>query len=479
MERMEPDPIRSVLKRIAVVLVAFAVIVPGCTVQSVEDAPGRSIVPSSDARARHVVLDTDLAFDDIMALLYLLQRDDVAIDAVTIVGTGEAHCDPGVTNALGLLALGGQTQIPVACGRETPLQGSNAFPDEWRAAVDDLSMLDLPTRVGEPDPRSAPDLLIDVLDGDATLITLGPLTNIAEALRADPDLGERVPEVVSMAGAVDVEGNAPGGAAEYNVWVDPLAAQEVISGMNVTLVPLDATDDVPFTSFFADTLEANLAGPGSQAVRTIIAANEPIFTQPGYSFWDTLATALVFRPELATWDGAKVLVTGSLDAGAGWLDRWDRGTPVRFASSVPDPLAFEREYLSVLTGKTITKVRPEPTITIAFSGDRCSVRPDEVSAGNLVVAYEDATGRSGAGVLVQLSDAFTYGDLRDYIGRDGSVPPDREPPKGLELLSFIEGGLAEAEAEAGGSPVVAVCLTESRSGVPTGAWLSRAVRVDG
>jgi hypothetical protein len=76
----------------------------------------------------HIVFDTDLAFDDIMALLYLLQRDDVVLDAVTITGTGEAHCVPGVRNALGLLALGGERDTPVACGRETPLQGSNAFP---------------------------------------------------------------------------------------------------------------------------------------------------------------------------------------------------------------------------------------------------------------------------------------------------------------------------------------------------------------
>ena len=133
------------------------------------------------------MFDTDLAFDDIMALLYLLQRDDVAIDAVTITGTGEAHCDPGVRNALRLLALGGNHDTPVACGRETPLQGSNAFPDEWRAAVDDLSMLDLPQVDRVADPRGATELLLDTLDGDATLITLGPFTNVAEALRTDPD----------------------------------------------------------------------------------------------------------------------------------------------------------------------------------------------------------------------------------------------------------------------------------------------------
>ena len=113
---------------------------------------GPASAAHSGSEVRHVVFDTDLAFDDIMALLYLVQRDDVAIDAVTIAGTGEAHCDPGVRRAA-VAGAGRQPDTPVACGRETPLQGNNAFPDEWRSAVDDLSMLDLPEVDRGADPR--------------------------------------------------------------------------------------------------------------------------------------------------------------------------------------------------------------------------------------------------------------------------------------------------------------------------------------
>ena len=431
--------------------------------------------PSDAGDVRHVVFDTDLAFDDIMALLYLLQRDDVVVDAVTIAGTGEAHCDPGVRNAQALLALGGSPDTPVACGRETPLQGSNAFPDEWRAAVDDLSMLDLPTVDGVADPRGAEQLLLDTLDGDATLITLGPLTNVAMALRADPTLAERVPSLVAMAGAIDVAGNTPNGVAEYNVWVDPLAAKEVIAGMDVTLVPLDATDDVPFTSFFVDALETHLGTPEAEAVHEIILANEPIFTQGGYSFWDTLATALVFRPELATYDEARVIVTASLDAGAGWIDRFDAGSPVRFASSVPDPLAFEREYLSVLTGETVTEVRPEPTATVAFDGERCSIEPARLRAGDQIVAYVDPSGTTEAGVLLRLSEALPYEELRGFVGPDGSVlPPVVDPPKGVKTLAFVE---RLTEVSMVPSTVVAVCLREAGDDGSARVWLSDPVPV--
>lgn len=463
------------MRRTATAVILLAMLAGACE-PSTEGAAATRTPTGAHADARHVVVDTDLAFDDIMALLYLLQRDDVVIDAVTIAGTGEAHCDPGVVNAIRLLALGGETNAPVACGRETPLEGTNAFPEEWRTAVDDLSMLDLPEVGRGADPRGAARLLLDTLDGDAILITLGPLTNVAQALRADPGLALRVPEFVAMAGAIDADGNTPSGVAEYNVWVDPLAAKEVIEGMDVTLVPLDATDDVPFTPFFADTLGAHLTSPEAEAADAIIAANQEIFLEGGYSFWDTLATALVFRPELATWDSTPVVVTASEDAGAGWIDRWDEGAPVRFATAVPDPLAFEREYLSVLTGETITRVRPDPTITISFDGDRCTISPRRLSAGEEVVAYvtERGTG-AGSGVLLQLSGGLTFEDLRDLLGPDGSIQPeDTPPPKGLEVLAFAA---PLAEATTSGPMVAGACVTGGDGQTPARVWLTPPVEV--
>jgi hypothetical protein len=273
-----------------------------------------------------------------------------------------------------------------------------------------------------------------------------------------------------------VAGNTPNGVAEFNVWVDPLAAKEVIEGMSVTLVPLDATDDVPFTPFFAETLAAHPTSPEAEAASAIIAANQEIFLQGGYSFWDTLATALVFRPELATWDETRVVVTASEDAGAGWIDRWGEGSPVRFATAVPHPLAFEREYLSVLTGQTITRVRPDPTITIAFDGDRCTIRPRRLSAGNEVVAYVDERG-SGAevGLLLQFGESLTFEDLRDLVGPNGSIlPEDTQEPKGLEVLAFVA---PLAEATTSPSVVAGACMTGGDGRTPARIWLTTPVEV--
>ena len=91
------------MRRTATAVILLAMLAGACE-PSLERSQVTRSPAGANADARHVVVDTDLAFDDIMALLYLLQRDDVVIDAVTIAGTGEAHCDPGVRNAIRLLA---------------------------------------------------------------------------------------------------------------------------------------------------------------------------------------------------------------------------------------------------------------------------------------------------------------------------------------------------------------------------------------
>jgi hypothetical protein len=273
-----------------------------------------------------------------------------------------------------------------------------------------------------------------------------------------------------MAGAIDVAGNAPGGVAEYNVWVDALAAREVIAGMDVTLVPLDATNDVPFNPYFVRTLEAHLDTPEAEAVATIIEHNEPIFLGEGYSFWDTLATVLVFAEDMATWEEAMVSITVSAGT-AGWIDRDAGGHPVRFAADVPDPLAFESEYLSVLTGTALDTTRPEPTLTIAFDGDTCTIEPAEVGAGTNDVVFVNATDREDVGgVLVSFAgkEGPGYEELRRILGPDGSrLDPQNPDIQTVQVLAFVT-ELTPVEIPAG--PFASACF-EGRGRAPR-LWLS-------
>jgi pyrimidine-specific ribonucleoside hydrolase len=422
----------------------FAILLAACQSMPQDPLPQPGVT--------HVVVDTDMGTDDVMALLYLLQRPDVLVDAVAVEGDGLAHCRRGVHNARALLSLAGAPSTPVACGRGAPLQGANAFPADWRAFSDDLSAVpDLPEPSGDQYEGTAADLLTETLDGDAVLLTLGPLTNVAEALRADAALAARVPRVVSMAGAVDVPGNAPNGVAEYNVWIDPLAAKESIAALPVTLVPLDVTNQVPATTFFVDALGRHPATPEARAIHALLVDN-PQIAAGQYFFWDPLAAVLLVEPGLGTYEEARVLVTASLDAGAGWISRWDSGVRVRLADDA-DTLAFEREYLSTLTGETVEDLRPPPELTIAFDGRRCRTDVGVVEAGELVIAFDNDSQQS-VSALVGSLHGITYERLLASVGSPGSVV--RKAPE-----EFVPSGFLVAEP--GASTLVAV-------EVGAGAW---------
>ena len=109
--------------------------------------------------------------------LYLLKNPDFNVLAITIAGTGETHCEQGVRNAMKLTQLAGRADIPVACGRETPLDGSHDFPDAWRLSADTLMGIPLEDNTNVLYGGTAPVLLtesINIASEPVSLVTLGP-----------------------------------------------------------------------------------------------------------------------------------------------------------------------------------------------------------------------------------------------------------------------------------------------------------------
>src|SRR5690606_24901869 len=130
-----------------------------------------------------LIIDSDLALDDWMALAFLLQSPEVDVRAITVAATGEAHAGPGVKNTLRLMALTGVEGIPVASGRTTPLAGTHRFPLALRLAMDFRLGLGLPRPRTRPSGGSAVALLRRTLleaPAPCTLLALGPLTNLAQ-----------------------------------------------------------------------------------------------------------------------------------------------------------------------------------------------------------------------------------------------------------------------------------------------------------
>lgn len=197
--------------------------------------------------ARKIIIDTDPGQDDAVAiLLALASPEELDIQAITCVA-GNVPLERTQTNARIVLEAAGRTHVPVYAGCAAPLQRPLVTAEH----VHGKTGLDGPA-LWQPQMPLAEgggvDAIIDILrrhdPGTVTLCTLGPLTNIAAAFNTAPDIIERVQEVVMMGGAYFEVGNITP-AAEFNIYVDPEAAEIVFkSGAPITVMPLDVTHKV-------------------------------------------------------------------------------------------------------------------------------------------------------------------------------------------------------------------------------------------
>jgi pyrimidine-specific ribonucleoside hydrolase len=322
--------------------------------RAVGAATGPAASTLANAQRRSVVIDSDLGGDDMMAILYLLKRPDVDIRAITVAGPGLAHCAPGVRNALGLLALVGRAGVPVACGREQPLRGRRAFPTQLRRDADERFGLALPRPEQPASARPAARVLASAVrsaPGAVSLVTLGPLTNVAEMLRREPALAGKLSTLYVMGGAIGVPGNVPGTTAEWNLYVDPYAADVVLrSKAPVTLVPLDATNDVPVTRSFHERITAAHATRESTFVYDLLNRLADVILTGDYFFWDPLAASASMDSSLVGIRRWSVAVT-TTGPRAGSIRVARGGTPVRVAVSA-NRARFERGFLTTLNSRT-------------------------------------------------------------------------------------------------------------------------------
>jgi pyrimidine-specific ribonucleoside hydrolase len=293
---------------------------PTATISILQTSESTTIPPTSTKEVstkQKVIIDTDMAVDDWFAILYLLQNPKVDVVAITVTGTGEAHCDPGVQNAVGLVALAEYHPIPVTCGREIPLVGDHAFPDGWRADVDAMKGISLPEGNNPADAENVNELLattLQISDTPVEVLTLGPLTNLADFISIHPELKEKISKITIMGGALAVPGNLisyvpDNTSAEWNIYVDPTAANIVLkSGISVTLVGLDVTNQVLLTPEFAQTIKQSAVTPEAKFVVEVLDKMQPFIDSGNWYFWDPLAAAIMVDPSLAAFQVTRIEV---------------------------------------------------------------------------------------------------------------------------------------------------------------------------
>jgi purine nucleosidase len=184
---------------------------------------------------RTFLIDTDTASDDAVALIMAIRDPDVRVCAITVV-SGNVAVEQAVTNALYTIDLCG-ADVPVFAGADRPLRREQADA-RWFHGRDGLGDMNYPAPRRRAESMHAVDAMIEQIERNPglTLVTLGPLTNVALALQRMPSIAQRIARCVVMGGNPCCVGNVTP-AAEFNIWCDPDAARIVLrSGMPIELV---------------------------------------------------------------------------------------------------------------------------------------------------------------------------------------------------------------------------------------------------
>jgi len=195
---------------------------------------------------KHIILDTDPGVDDALAFLLAFNSPEIKVEAITTVA-GNVNHTKGHRNAKKLLEFLGETDVPVCAGAEKPLIRVMSHAEEFHGKTG-LGDAELPEPKIMTDPRNAVEMIHEKAEEygkKLVLVAIGPLTNIAAALLADPSLPEKVDKLVIMGGAYNLTPYGLGNAnavAEFNIWHDPEAARIVFnSGLPIVAAGLDTT----------------------------------------------------------------------------------------------------------------------------------------------------------------------------------------------------------------------------------------------
>ncbi|KAJ4462393.1 putative nucleoside hydrolase [Paratrimastix pyriformis] len=265
-----------------------------------------------------VIIDTDVGADDAQAVALALYATTVPayqfhLSAITTVH-GNVSCDQATENLAKLLDYFHRTDIPFYKGASTPLDGGSPLSAEYahgKSGLGDACTTHLTTpptvsaRAG-----SAHQALVDMImarPNHYTLVTLGPLTNVALALRSEPRLAQAVKQLVVIGGAPSGRGNITT-VAEFNVMGDPEAAREVFAAMTAeccTLVSWDLILDTAVPFSWMDAAWLSQPTPCGTLMRSISRVHCELYRtqspwawgRTGYPFGDPLAVLLLLRPD--------------------------------------------------------------------------------------------------------------------------------------------------------------------------------------
>ncbi len=256
------------------------------------------------ATTTSLVIDTDTGSDDAVALLMAARLPDVDLRAVSTVA-GNVPIDFATRNAQVTLELAGRSDVPVHVGAAKPLMRTLSTAQHVHG-VDGMSGVSFPDPTAAVDQVGAVEALLRISrdePGRHTLVTLGPLTNIALAVSIDPEFLTRFEHVVAMAGAFDGVGNVHR-VGEFNVWADPEAAKIAIDAPGlITFLGWDMSRQYAVVTPDEQAALRGLGRFGEFAVDINRCVDEFVRVHnglAGYDLPDPLAMAVAIDPDVVT-----------------------------------------------------------------------------------------------------------------------------------------------------------------------------------
>ncbi|XP_047340431.1 uridine nucleosidase 1 [Impatiens glandulifera] len=210
----------------------------------------------SSIKRDKVIIDTDPGIDDSMAILMAFQSPQLQILGLTTV-FGNVTTEDATRNALLLCEIAGYPNLPVAQGSPEPLKGGEPRVADFAHGSDGLGNLFLPSPNSKKSEKSASEFMVEMVSkypGEVSILALGPLTNLALAVKRDSTFAKKVKKLVILGGAFFALGNV-NPAAEANIYGDPEAADIVFtSGADITVVGINITTQVKLTDLDLDEL---------------------------------------------------------------------------------------------------------------------------------------------------------------------------------------------------------------------------------
>jgi purine nucleosidase len=250
-----------------------------------------------------IIIDTDPGVDDALAFLLALASPEIKLEALTTT-QGNVTVEKATRNALSVLELAHASHIPVVRGSMLPLVQPLRTSDSVHGASG-IGNSKLP----EPHTKALPGHAVDYLiarvlaePNELSIFPIGPLTNIAMAIRTEPGFAKALKQLVIMGGAIQEGGNVTP-LAEFNMFVDPHAAHIVFhSGIPITLIPLDATHKCLLMQEHLDRL-LKIKSPISRFIKEaagVYLKSSLDLGHSGSALHDPLTLAAIIAPELLT-----------------------------------------------------------------------------------------------------------------------------------------------------------------------------------